>query len=193
MTERSFFLVPFPAPAIPRISITGEISLQHGVVDLRYSLTGKIGEVFIPTKSMNPVRKGELWKTTCFEFFLAIKGQSQYWEFNMSPSGDWDVYHMDAYRRMGFREEMSIQQLPFEVQQETNGFSLDAVADLNPIIQPNQVLEFGITAVIQTTDGHESFWALAHPMSPADFHLRESFILELAEQVHLSSQSAPDG
>jgi hypothetical protein len=33
--------------------------------------------------------------------------------------------------------------------------------------------------VIQTQDRHETYWALVHPQPQADFHLRDSFILEL--------------
>lgn len=193
MTERSFSLIPFTAPNIQSISITGKISLQDNIITLHYLLAGKIEEILLPMKSIKPNRKDELWKMTCFEFFLAIKDQAQYWEFNMSPSGDWNVYHMDAYRRIGFREEMSIQWLPFDVQSEVGMFHLNALVDLHPILQPGQFLEFGITAVIQTTEGNETYWALTHPASAADFHLRESFILGLAEQTHLAQQSVLDG
>ncbi|HEX9389074.1 MAG TPA: DOMON-like domain-containing protein [Anaerolineales bacterium] len=193
MTERSFSLIPFTAPNIPSISITGKISLQNNIITLHYLLAGKIEEILLPTKSMNPTRKDELWKMTCFEFFLAIKDQPQYWEFNMSPSGDWNVYHMDAYRRIGFREETSIQRLPFDGQSEMGVLHLNARVDLHPILQPNQSLKFGITAIIQTTEGNETYWALSHPASIADFHLRESFTLGLARQTHLVQQSALDG
>lgn len=192
MTKQAFSLIPFPAPNIPDISIIGEIALQKNIVILHYSLEGKIDDILLPLASMNPGRKDELWKKTCFEFFLAIKDQPQYWEFNMSPSGDWNVYHMDAYRRVCFREEMSIQQLQFEVQQEPSCFTLDAVVDLNPIIQQSHSLDVGITAVIQTADGNETYWALTHPAPLADFHLRESFIPDLAEQTHLAQQSPLD-
>jgi hypothetical protein len=193
MTKKSFSLIPFHAPEIPNISITGDISLQNHIVTLDYTLSGKTEDVFLPSPSTNPSRKDELWKTTCFEFFQAVKDQPQYWEFNMSPSGDWNVYHMDAYRRIGFREETSIQRLPFEVWNESSAFHLKVLVDLHPILRPNQSLEFGITAVIQTTDRNKTYWALSHPAPAADFHLRESFILELAEQAHLSRQSAPGG
>jgi len=193
MTERSFSLIPFDAPNIPKISITGKISLQNNIITLHYLLAGKIEEILLPTKTMNPTRKDELWKMTCFEFFLAIKDQPQYWEFNMSPSGDWTVYHMDAYRRIGFREETSIQQLPFGFRNEAGIFHLNMLVDLNPILEQDQFLELGITAIVQTTGGDETYWALSHPAPSADFHLRESFILELAEQAHLSQQSAPGG
>ena len=190
MTEHTFSLIPFSAPNLPNISITGKISLQKNIVHLRYSLSGEIENILLPPASVNPSRKDDLWKMTCFELFLALKDQPQYWEFNMSPSGHWKVYHMDAYRRVGFREETSIRQLPFENSNEAGVFHLNALVDLNPILPPNQLLEFGITAIIQTTDSTETYWALSHPAPFADFHLRESFILELTEQTHLSQQSA---
>jgi hypothetical protein len=193
MTKHSFSLIPFPAPNIPAISITGEISLQKNTVHLHYSLAGEIENIVLPPTCLNPSRKDELWKKTCFEFFLAIKDQPQYREFNMSPSGDWNVYHMEAYRRIGFKEETSIRWLPFEVRSEAGEFHLDALVDLHPILPPGQLLEFGITTIVQTTDSNETYWALTHPAPFADFHLRESFILALAEQAHLSRQSTPSG
>ena len=187
MSEDSFSLICFPAAKVPGIAITGSVSLQKNIVHLHYLLTGSIENIFLPPACAYPSRKDDLWKSTCFEFFLAIKDHPQYWEFNMSPSGDWNVYHMDEYRRIGFREEPSIQRLPFEFQKNARGLTLDAQVDLNPILPLNQFLQFGINAVVQTLDRTETYWALAHPAPAADFHLRESFILELAEQVPLSS------
>ena len=190
MTKHSFSLIPFPAPNLPKISITGEISLQDNSVLLRYSLSGEIEKILWPPIAVNPSRKDELWKRTCFEFFLAIKNMPQYWEFNLSPSGDWNAYYMNSYRRVGFREETSIQRLQFESQRQSSHFTLDVIVDLNPIIQQSQLFDVGITAVIQKTDGNETYWALSHPAPFADFHLRESFILGLAGQTHRSQQSA---
>jgi hypothetical protein len=193
MTESACSLLPFPTPHTPKISITGKISLQNNIIALQYSVAGKTEDVLFPSISSKPTRSDELWKSTCFEFFLAVKNQHQYWEFNMSPSGDWNVYHMDAYRRVNFKQEVSIQQLPFELQNVAGRFHLNMLLDLNSILQPDQILTVGMTAVIKTTDGGETYWALAHPASVADFHLRESFVIELAEQAHVARQSAPGG
>ena len=199
MTQQSFSLIPFPASNLPEITLTGTISRQNDFLAVSYILAGELNPIVLPTISARPSRRDELWKATCFEFFLAIKDQPQYWEFNLSPSGDWNVYRMDAYRRVGFRQEPSIQRLPFEVKRacvepgrnEPEAFVLNASIDLNPLFRPEHRLDVGITAVIQTKDGGESYWALAHPAPQADFHLRESFTLALAEQTHLSKQSAP--
>ncbi|HEX9331661.1 MAG TPA: DOMON-like domain-containing protein [Anaerolineales bacterium] len=179
MTGQSFSLIPFPAQSIPEITITGQISRQNNLLALHYSLAGNLAAVFLPPALLNPSRKDELWKTTCFEFFLAIKDQPQYWEFNLPPSGDWNVYQMDAYRRINFREEASIQRLQFEVRKEAELFILSAAVNLSSIIHESQILEVGITAIIHTQDHNETYWALVHPAPQADFHLRESFICSL--------------
>jgi hypothetical protein len=190
MTEQSFSLIPFPAHNIPNIAITGEISLQNNLLALHFSMSGKVEDIFLPPPSPIPSRKDELWKSTCFEFFMAIKDQPEYWEFNMSPSDDWNVYHMDAYRRIGFREETSIQHLEFEAFNNADMFALNVTIDLKPIFQDSKPLEIGITAIVQTKDGNQSYWALTHPASDPDFHLRESFILALEGQTHPAGQSA---
>ncbi len=97
----------------------------------------------------------------------------------MSPSSAWNVYHMDAYRRIGFRAEPGIQQLPFEFQTTDDRYLLEVALDLTPLLPADQTIQVGITAIIQTLDGNETYWALAHPGPQADFHVRESFILRL--------------
>ena len=191
MTEQSFSLVPFPAPEIQEITIQGAIARQNNLLALHYLVAGNLKELSLPCRSRFPSRKHELWKATCFEFFLAIANQPQYWEFNLSPSGDWNVYHMDAYRRIGFREETSIQELPFEVQISNDRFALSVTVDLGPIIQPGDFLEVGIAVIIHSNHGQETYWALTHPTFQPDFHWRESFTLWLAAQPQPSGQSAP--
>jgi len=148
-------------------------------LSIRYEVHGEIEQILFPVISSTPARKDDLWRATCFEFFIAIQDQPQYWEFNMSPSGDWNIYAMDAYRQINMREETAFTQLPFEFRKTNDKILLDISVDLNPILQANQVLQIGITTIIQTIDGNESYWALAHPGPHADFHLRESFSIRL--------------
>jgi hypothetical protein len=193
MIEHTFSLIPFAASSLPAVALTGTVLLQNNILTVYYSLTGNIEEILLPPVSLHPSRKDELWKTTCFEFFVAVRDQPAYWEFNMSPSGDWNVYRMNAYRRIGFRTEKMFLQLPFEMKKELNEFSLDISVDLTPILPSGEEGEMGITAILKTKDGHETYWALSHPGSQADFHLRESFILPLGVQTPLSGRAAPDG
>jgi len=84
---------------------------------------------------------------------------------------------MDEYRKIGFREEKAISQLPFEFKHFDDKLSLSLSMDLSAIAVFKNNLQISITAIIQTKDGNETYWALTHPGQQADFHLRESFIL----------------
>ena len=104
MTQATFSLIPFPDSKVPEIQITGEISRRRNVIEIRYNVTGDVANIRFPQAQYGHGRKDDLWKATCFEFFIALPNQPQYWEYNLSPSGDWNVYRMDAYRRIGFHE-----------------------------------------------------------------------------------------
>ena len=173
-----FSLIPFSAQKAPDISISGMVRRKKNIFSVHYTLAGELEEIVFPSPIENATRKDDLWRMTCFEFFLAVKGLPKYWEFNLSPSGDWNVYVMDAYRQVNMREETCIQRLQFNVQKKVKRFSLEADIDLNQIIPEDTLIEAGITSVIRTKDGKESFWALIHSHPEADFHLRNSFILE---------------
>ena len=86
---------------------------------------------------------------------------------------------MDAYRRIGFREETLIQQLPFSVQKEAGCVSVDGTVDLSPIVKEEDLLRVGITSIIQTKEGYETYWALTHPEVQPDFHVRKTFTIAL--------------
>ena len=178
---QTFELSPYPVKDLPEIEIVGTVERIGNQLSLLYEVRGDVESILLHSPSV-PTRKDDLWMATCFEFFLAVTGTAGYWEFNMSPSGDWNVYCMDEYRRIGFREESAIWQLPFKFQKRETGLSLDIVLDLSPIIPAEEKIEIGISAVIQTNDNKETHWALSHPnewASQPDFHLRESFVLEV--------------
>ena len=172
--------MPFSAQDAPKINIGGIVNRQKNIFSVSYFVVGNLNDVFFPSPLANPTRKDNLWQTTCFEFFLSIKGSPPYWEFNLSPSGEWNAYVMDAYRQVNMKQETRIQRLPFKVQKYVEYFLLEGELDLNPIIGQGCQIEAGITSVIQTNNKKESYWALTHPHKEADFHLRNSFILEFA-------------
>lgn len=176
---QTFKLLPYPADNTPKIDIAGEVIRSGNKFFLRYGITGNVDQILLPAKSASPSRREDLWKATCFEFFAAISNQPEYWEFNMSPSGDWNVYKMDAYRRVGFREETAFKQLPFVFRNTSGRLSLDITVDLSPILVSQQQVQIGITTIIQTIDGKETHWALSHPGAQADFHLKESFSIRI--------------
>ncbi|HVF24956.1 MAG TPA: DOMON-like domain-containing protein [Anaerolineales bacterium] len=178
MTWQSFSLIPFSDQDTLDLEINGQVSRRSNTFYIQYVLVGNLETVVLPAWRVAPSRRDQLWKTTCFEFFIAIKHKPQYWEFNISPSGDWNVYVMDAYRQVGMKKETRIKRLPFEIQKELKSLSLELTINLDLIIERKMTMEVGIATVIQRLNRQVTYWALVHPRPEADFHVREGFVLE---------------
>ncbi len=179
MSEQTFSLQPFPSTkSLPNLKIAGNIARNDNKLTICYMFGGDLKEIVIPPPSKTPLRKHELWQDTCFEFFLGIKDSARYWEFNLSPTGHWNVYRFDGYRQE-MQEETAFENLPFNVQNQADGLILALNVHLDKIISVEQAIEVAITTVIKDKDGEVTYWALTHRGAEADFHLRDSFIIEL--------------
>jgi hypothetical protein len=175
----NFQLYPFSTnDRLPAIEISGKIDRHDGLLAIEYQLIGDLTQVEIPAPVELPTRKFHLWEATCFEFFLGIPGDRNYWEFNLSPTGDWNIFHLDDYRQ-GLRDEPAFTSLPFKIEQQPNSFSLFLEFDLTKIILEAQDLEVSVTTVIKSLPGELSYWALTHNGTEADFHRRDSFIIRV--------------
>jgi hypothetical protein len=179
MNNQTFSLQPFPSTeSLVNLKIVGDIARNSNQLSICYKLEGDLKELAINPPSNTPSRQHELWKETCFEFFIGIKNSPQYWEFNLSPVGHWNVYRFDGYRQ-GMQEERAFTILPFNVQNKTDSLTLMLDVDLDKIISVEQAIEIGITTVIKHIKDQVTYWALTHVGAKADFHLRDSFIIEL--------------
>ena len=179
MNGRSFSLEPFsPAGPGPEVEITGNIGRYDHNLTIRYDLRGKLGELAIPDLADLPARRHGLWEETCFELFLGVQHSPQYWEFNLSPGGPWNVYRFAAYRQ-GMQEEKAFAALPFRVRRQGDSVRLALELDLAKIVPAGRALEAGIAAVLRLARGGVSYWALTHGGPQADFHRRDSFIIQL--------------
>jgi len=179
MTELHFSLQPFPpTAALPGMRITGDITRHSNSLTVRYVLAGALEEIAVSAFSDTPVRKSGLWEQTCFELFLAVKSSDRYWEFNLSPAGHWNVYRFVTYRQ-GMAEETAFTSLRTRIRYDVDSLTLELKVDLDRVVRPDQSLEIGISAVIKQAGGGTAYWALTHCGPQADFHRRDSFLIEL--------------
>lgn len=179
MNQQNFTLQPFASDnLVSGVQITGSIFRNEHQLAINYNLIGDLTEINIAAPANPPSRKDELWQDTCFEFFVGIAGSPRYWEFNLSPAGDWNVYRFDGYRQ-GMQRETAFTTLTFWVEQQADIVTLNLDVDLEKIILLDQVLDVAITTVVRQKNGHLTYWALAHKGAEADFHLRDSFIIRL--------------
>ena len=175
MNLLEFSLKPFQGKRDrPDIRISGTIGRRTGTLSFRCAVQGDISELAIPLTEGPPARKDRLWEATCLELFLAIPGSRGYWEFNLSPAGHWNVYRFASYRK-GRREEPAFSSLPFGMRSGPGSLRLSVDLDLGKILPADGSVEAGVCAVIRTTAGGTSHWALAHPGPRPDFHRREGF------------------
>ncbi len=175
--SQHFSLQPFTQDSkLPQIAIDGQIDRRGNSFSIAYNLRGDLDRVVIPPALAAPNRKFELWEATCFEFFLGIPGEPNYWEVNLAPSGDWNIFALDDYRQ-GLRNELAFSSMPVKIDRQANLFQLELELDLSKIISSVQPIEVAITTVIQASQGELSYWAITHCGKVADFHLRASFTM----------------
>ena len=176
----NFSLKAFPrGDALPGLRITGTIVRRGDALTIGYDLEGDLRGLALPARAARPERKDRLWEETCLELFLADAGSPAYREFNLSPAGHWNAYRFATYRE-GMREEEAIASLPFLVRTEPGVLRLALELDLSAFGSTGKDVEVGICAVVRTTAGRKSHWALAHPGPVPDFHRRDGFTLTIA-------------
>ena len=185
MNSTNFKLIPYTTGTQGETytcSLHGQLSVAENTLQITYQLEGELSQLRIPNCSGPPLRQDLLWQATCLEFFMAAAGNSDYWEYNLSPSGDWNVYHLDGYRK-GLAAEPAYKQLPFSVKRDDQQLSLSLTCTLPPALATHRAaagLEVGVSAVLQSSSGELAYWALAHPGSEPDFHHRGVFCLKFA-------------
>ncbi|MGE5217004.1 MAG: DOMON-like domain-containing protein [Chloroflexota bacterium] len=156
---------------------------RSAVLAIRYVIEGAIGQVRIPAYQ-SARRADGLWRHTCFEAFIGAKNDAEYYEFNLSPSGDWAVYGFRNYRDGGLIEDSTLEPT-VSVRREERALELRTKICLDrlPGLQLDVCLWVGLAAVIEDNDGRLSYWALKHVPGKPDFHHSDTFVLEIIPPV----------
>lgn len=150
------------------LSLAASISKNGDRLELSYVLAGDLSDVVIPSLSL-PKRTDGLWRSTCFEAFIAT-GSTSYVELNFAPSGQWAAYTFEDYRDGMTELEVAPPKMFFGENR--------LIVDIEVAAPSGSPLN--LTAVIERRDGVRSFWALAHPAgSRPDFHARDCFVAKL--------------
>jgi len=172
---QTFELKAHPASAPLQVrSISARLAeLPDGRLMLRCRVDG-CERLVVPTYR-GKGRGEELWKTTCFELFLAREG-GRYREFNFSPSGQWAAYAFEGYRELAGNFD------PYDTPDITHQTGMSMF--VQTVFLDGRELEdahcASITAVIEEEGGHLSYWALEHSGAKPDFHDPACFSIPLA-------------
>ena len=142
-------------------TIDSELQRFPGGALATFRAVGDVSQLVIPGPAP-AVHTDDLWRTTCFEVFVAGNGE-RYCEYNLSPSGAWAAYEFDGYRQ-------SMRNLDATVQIETS--QNDKMLIITAKIESEFPLpsHVGLTAVIEETDGAIRYWSTAFAPGKPDFH-----------------------
>jgi hypothetical protein len=176
-------LRPFGSADLTETLLRAGVRRAGPVLSFRYVLRAPAGHWRLPDPQAGAKRADRLWEHTCFEAFLAPAGAAAYWELNVSPSGDWNVYRFEGYRE-NMEPEGRAQPPVVRVDRATCGtLTLHAEFDMGSITELRSTsLEVGIAAVLEADGGALAYWALSHATPKPDFHRRASFLVRLGAE-----------
>lgn len=175
VSAQALSLVPHPDGG--STSVRGLIATLAGETEalvVRYTLTAPLDTLRLPLASAAPARRDELWRHTCFELFV-MGADGVYHEFNFSPSGDWQAYRFEAYRRRGGTQPATAPRL--DIRRNPTTLTLDARVPRAAL--PTHPVNAALTAVIEDAAGVLSYWALHHAPGKPDFHHPAGFTVAL--------------
>ena len=159
-----------PCPLALQVSVT--LHGQAGGLQLHYQVAGQVEGIQLPPEAPPGAADG-LWQHTCMEAFVSPVLAAHYREFNFSPSGQWATYCFSAERQRDTEAEARRPIQP-TLRMEHTSERFDLWAELPATtLPPAPRLCLGLSAVIETRDGHRSYWALQHPRPDRpNFHHR---------------------
>ncbi|CAG35354.1 DOMON-like domain-containing protein [Desulfotalea psychrophila] len=172
-----FSLRPHATSPLAGIQLGGAIYRQQNSISIWFQLRGDLAQIKMG-KGGQQGRCHDLWRKTCFEVFIARPESPAYWELNVSPMGEWNIYSFSECRR-GMQEEVGIEQVSVTTYQTEDSFTLHCNLCLDKILFPNYPLQIAACAVLQDREGLCSYWALEHGEGPPDFHNRKKFLLNI--------------
>jgi len=169
-----------PHPATP-CDVVRAIEVQvrrgaDGTLSLQYTLEGDVSRLRLPPP--RPARRADrLWQHTCFEAFIAKVPGSAYIELNFSPSGEWAGYAFDAYRS-GMAVAEDIEAPKIGVTRGDGSLSVQVSVSL-ACLRGGAAARIALAAVVESSSGSLSYWAIEHPTGKPDFHHARGFALQV--------------
>jgi hypothetical protein len=164
-------LIPHPS-CRPRAvqSIDVFVDRSDDSIMFDFALRGDMAGIVLGDE-LPQLRCDRLWETTCFEAFLRPAGSEAYFELNFAPTTQWAAYRFDSYR-------VGMSAAPIKPDFGTFLLEDDGIFEAMPRFHfpdlpelgPGLQVRLGLAAVIEEVNGNKSYWALAHPEGPPDFH-----------------------
>jgi hypothetical protein len=120
------------------------------------------------------VRQDEIWKSTCFEFFLNPMYSQNYYEFNFGLQPAWNCYQFLHYRQPQPAQRSSdFEFLSMSWQAKTKTIQVQVCNNSR-----FKKFKVSLTAIVKDKKGETHYFALKHAGLRPDYHLLESFTIQ---------------
>lgn len=174
---KEFNLQPFPGKAQhEECRINVKLAKSPESLGVSFDLHARLDSLVIPLFDPSRAKRTDnLWEHTCFEIFIGSKDRESYREFNLSPSGNWNVYSFKGYRE-GMMTDPAFTSPPFDVRVVLEHGIYVTVKIDNGLVPITADTLIGISAVLELTTGIKNYWAIKHPNPTPDFHAKEGWI-----------------
>lgn len=186
-------LLPFHEPKTP-LAIETHLRLNDQRLEVTYTLRGELAPINLIDQTPSSVeRRHELWKDTCFEWFIGSNSTKKYWEFNASPRGAWNFYELEDYRS-NLKESLLIESEDIDLSATLSNQIRDLYVFHTKISlkklfkdQPTLLADgwIAVTSVIRSSSGETNYFSLKHPQEKPDFHNRIGFIISMKELLNV--------
>lgn len=164
-------------------SLTGNLQWLGNILAADYVLKGPVQNIrHLSTVAKPNLRSHDLWKTTCFEWFLKPLSGDAYWEANFSSLGNWNLYFLEGYRK-NLIEESRVTSIELISEKLSAEWRLSTRVDFSSLaFAPGTRFKAHLSAVVETIDDKKNYWSLAHTQKQPDFHHADQFIFEFQKE-----------
>lgn len=153
-------------------------SYSPATFSITYHLTGDLQWVRWPDEEGLQHFCDELWRHTCFEYFIGVENKSSYCEFNQSPNGNWACYEFSNYRSRIIKSNKYCAS-GFYISRDSH----ECYARLEVPSYSTHSFFLGISTVIRDIDDQLHYFAHSHPDNAPDFHDRAHHQLIMLETL----------
>ena len=163
---------------VSAIKVNAHLVRREGGLDLSFNVAGP----GLKVTALADLKRGELWKHTCFEIFARLPGRADYWEWNFSPAGRWDLFAFSDYRTrlMEFRaDDGGVKSLAWDGSRLAARIESPPSPSLDWALRTGERIEWNVTSVLELTDGKVLYRAVKHPAEKPDFHDARGFVTSL--------------
>ncbi len=178
-------LKAFNAMEVPgKIRIQATLRNQLPLLHFSFELSGDLSHLSLDSPEPGTAHFSDrLWQRSCFELFIKSPENSEYWEWNFSPSLNWGFFKLSDYREglsldlrdAGIQHLEVFRSRPDRLQ--ISGTLLpNFSAQLSWLRANRQPLLVNISTVLLDKNEKLHYFALSHPREKPDFHDPRAFI-----------------